>query len=452
MKKRGVVLLLASCLTLLLGGCAFRQVDELYTLPKLPGDYQNLQAKIEEVTTGTGAEYSAPTGGQPVQFQDLDGDGTLEAIAFFKVANDEKPLKIYIFRLGSDGYELGAVIEDNSNSTAIGSIYYENLCGTPTKELVVSWQKNTGVGTLAVYSVDKYEVNELLSTAYTDYNLLDIDMDNQREILVINVDTVEESRSKVDCYKADKASLVLTGSAPLSQGIGKLDTTALRVGNLKGDAPIPALYVTSTLTLGDKDVTDIFAWRNDALENITLNAETGQSSATIREKDKAKPTYINNDNVLALPVPIEQPSGAQNAPKLDAWYQYNMNGSSSLVYTTYHDFAEGWYFILPSNWVGQVTVTQDASMPGEKRTAFGYWTKGAGGAEGKSETFLTIYKLTGPNRHTRARLGNRFTIAADDTTIYCAEFITGGWNCGLDQNAVKNDHFKLSSIDWTTTG
>lgn len=448
MKKCGAVIWLSLCLTSLLGGCAFRQVDELYTLPKLPGDYQNLQAKIEEVTTGTGAEYSAPTGGQPVQFQDLDGDGTLEAIAFFKVTGDEKPLKIYIFRLGSDGYELGSVIE--GDGTAMGSIYYENLCGSATKELVVNWQKNTGVNTLAIYSIDKYEVNELLNTACTDYNLLDIDMDNQREILVINVDTVERSRSRVDCYKADKASLLLAGSAPLSQGIVKLDSGALREGYLKDDAPIPALYVTSALE--EKVVTDIFAWKNDALENITLNAESGQSSATIREKDKAKPAYINNDNVLALPVPIGQPSGAQSAPALDAWYQYDINGNSTLVYTTYHDFTEGWYFILPSDWVSKVTVTQDTSVPSEKRTAFGYWTKGEGETEGKSETFLTIYKLTGPNRHMRARLGNRFTLDADDTTIYCAEFTAGSWNCGLDQNAVKDEHFKLSQIDWTTTG
>ena len=54
MKKKCALLLLAAVLLGLLSGC-FRSVDELYSLPKLPEEYQNLQAKIEEIT-GAGAE------------------------------------------------------------------------------------------------------------------------------------------------------------------------------------------------------------------------------------------------------------------------------------------------------------------------------------------------------------------------------------------------------------
>ena len=48
-----------------------------------------------------GGEYAAPLTGemiQSVQLQDLDGDGRQEAIAFFRMSSEEKPLKIYIFR------------------------------------------------------------------------------------------------------------------------------------------------------------------------------------------------------------------------------------------------------------------------------------------------------------------------------------------------------------------
>ena len=80
MKKKCALLLLAAVLLGLLSGC-FRSVDELYSLPKLPEEYQNLQAKIEEIT-GAGAEYSAPQRGennQPVQLKDQDGGGGMVA-------------------------------------------------------------------------------------------------------------------------------------------------------------------------------------------------------------------------------------------------------------------------------------------------------------------------------------------------------------------------------------
>ncbi len=447
MKKIGLALCLTLCLTVL-GGCAFRQVDELYTLPKLPGDYQNLQSKIEEVTIGTGAEYSAPLWGQytqPVQFQDLDGDGSLEAIAFFKVSGDEKPLKIYIFRSTEEGYEVGAVIE--GGGAAIYTIEYKNLNSTPAKELVISWQKSIDVNTLSVYSVERFEVAELMSTTHTSYELVDIDMDNQEEIMVISIDTVEGTKSRVDCYNANKASLELVSSAPLSQGIISLDpdTSTKRKGNLRGDTPIPALFVTSNLG-ENMIVTDIFAWKDEGLSNVTISAETGVSNSTRRVKDKARPTDINGDNVLELPVPVNQRTAAGDSsgvPTLDVWYQYDIDGSAKLIYTTYHNFDDGWYFVLPEHWVGKISISQDNMIVGEKRILFGLWQ------DNQVENFLTIYKLTGPNRHMRARMGGRFTLTADDTTIYCAEFSTGGWSSGLDETGVK-EHFKLTQTEWTS--
>ncbi len=443
MRRNRAIFCLLLCLSTLLSGCAFRPVDELYTLPKLPGDYQNLQAKIEEVTTGKGAEYSAPQWGgytQPVQFQDMDGDGTLEALAFFKVLGDETPLKIYVFHLTDEGYEVGTVIE--GDGTGIHSVAYENLNATPATEMVVSWQKSTNVNSVAVYSLADGEVNELLSTPYTatTYELQDVNMDNYKELLVINVDTVEGNRSRVDCYAGNQAGLTLAGSAPLSQGISDKELTTDQ-GYLNGEIPTPALYVTSPL--GEGVVTDIFAWKDEVFQNVTLNSETGVSDATVRAKDKARPADINSDTVLELPVPVAQSGGAANsASAMEAWYQYDMEGKGTPVFTTYHNFEDGWYLILPDSWVNHVTVTQDTtSVVAEKRTAFGRWNGE------KGETFLVIYRLTGPNRHMRNRLGKRFTLLADDTVIYCAEFTQSTWTGGLDESAMK-ERFKLSQASW----
>ena len=57
-------LCLAAALMLLLSGCIASSVDELYTLPKLPEDYQKLQEKIEQVLAQDSAESAAPLTGE----------------------------------------------------------------------------------------------------------------------------------------------------------------------------------------------------------------------------------------------------------------------------------------------------------------------------------------------------------------------------------------------------
>ena len=89
-------------MTLLLtaSGCGFSlSPEDLYSLPQLPAEYTELNSCINAVIE-SGAEYAAPISGsniQPVQLEDLNGDGEEEAVAFFRNSADERPLKIYIF-------------------------------------------------------------------------------------------------------------------------------------------------------------------------------------------------------------------------------------------------------------------------------------------------------------------------------------------------------------------
>ena len=106
--KRAGKLLVIGLFSLLLSGCMFTTPEtSLYRLPKLAGEYESLESQIDALLTN-GAEYAAPTSGsnlQSVQMIDLDGDGSEEAVAFFRRASDKKPMKIYIFKADGDSYE-----------------------------------------------------------------------------------------------------------------------------------------------------------------------------------------------------------------------------------------------------------------------------------------------------------------------------------------------------------
>ena len=449
-----------AALLLLLGGCAFSSPEELYAVPRASEDYQNLQEQIAQVR-GAGAEYAGPLQGtntQPVQLMDLDGDGIQEAVAFFRTtaADGSPPLKIYIYRqTGQGDYALWNIIQ--GDGTAINSISYEDLDGytdaqgRTDKELVVSWRLSDKVYQLMAYSVRSPEAERLMNPiSYTDYTLWDMDKDNQREIVVLNLNTVD-GIGQADYYDYRDGQMVLQSSAPLSNAItGLVSDSRPRTGFLNHNGiSEPALFVTSNLTTGV--ITDIFAWDGD-LKNITYNPVTSMSEGTLRLSNNIAIQDINGDGYLEIPKPTALPdprsTGSADFWSVQ-WIQYSLDGQSTVVYTTYYNGEDGWYLVLPETWQGRIALSrQDNTGSGERGVLFYPYTAGETERNARSQPFLSIYKLTGPNRVARAHTGVRFILLEEEDTIYAAEFHSNsGWDCGVDQEGLKT-LFHLIQSDW----
>lgn len=460
MKRRfagPVMLSLALCA--LLTGCFFRTVDELYAVPQPPKDYEALQTRLGEVVA-LGGEYAAPLTGdmiQSVQLQDLDGDGRQEAIAFFRLSSEEKPLKIYIFRQMGEAYETFAVIE--GAGAAINSVDYVQMDETPFREVVVSWQMTAQVHSLAAYSVGPEQVEELLRTDYDSYQLSDLDQDNQQELVVFRTPTGNVPQAEF--YDFDGEQLARMGEAPLSVGayVGADGTvksdylTTVQTGYLADR--VPAVFATSSY--GENGtITDIFAARDGELKNVTLDPETGESGETVRFYTQIPARDINGDGVMELPQPVPLADYRLSAETVSFWLihwrQFDARGSAQQVFTTYHNDRDGWYFILPEEWENNLTLSRgDLPGGGERGVTFSYWR---GDAASEPKAFLTIYKLTGTNRVSRARSGNRFLLypmsALDHPdeapTIYTAE-LRDDWDSGLTEETVR-ERFSIIRTDW----
>lgn len=451
MKKRPIWLALwTSLLILTLTGCFFRGVDQLYAVPQPPSDYEALRVRLNEVIA-QGGEYAAPLSGdmiQSVQLQDLDGDGRQEAIAFFRLPNEEKPLKIYMFRQVRDSYETMGVIE--GAATAVNYVDYVQMDDAPYKEIVVSWQLTAQVHALAVYSLGPAQVEEILRTDYDSYKLTDLDQDNQQELVVFR--TPPEAAPRAELYDFDGV-LSLVGEAPLSTGAiidqaGKTKSdylTSIQVGYLADR--VPAVFATSTYKDGGA-ITDIFIARDGKLKNVTLSPETGESGETVRFYTQAGIRDVNGDGIMEIPQPMplaSYKSGSANYWSV-RWRQFASDGSSQQVMSTYYNDRDGWYFTLPEEWEKNLSLSRsDVTGGGERAVTFS-WREGSE----DPKPFLTIYKLTGTNRTIRARRGQRFIIptagADDGTTIYAAEF-RDGWDCGLTQEEVI-ERFAVIRSDW----
>lgn len=461
MKKRIVNIVLVLGLLLLLSGCLSQNGEEFYALPQLPQDYLALQETIDRVIKEIGAEYAAPASGsnsQNIQLQDLDGDGKREtAVAFFRVSNAEKPLKIYFFRQNpiTEEYETAWIIE--GEGTGIYSISFDNLGGTVDDEVIISWQIGTKVQSLTVFSLQRGgNAVELMRSGYSKCSVMDIDRDNEKELILLQLDTVENN-SSAELYDYDNGQMVMKSTTLLSLNITAIQSA--KAGLLNDLSP--ALFVSSDFGENGGRVTDVLILREDALYNLTMNESNGMSSGTVRYYTAfadANGRDINNDGILELPMPEALPVVKESGIPLYVlnWLQFGPDGSTYAAASTFHCYDDGWYLILPESWKGNVAAARrdsSGSTAGSERAVTFYHCYTTLNEEGEEqinlEEFLTIYRLTGTNRYFRASLEGRSVIFESEDVIYAAQFREIEWEHGLDKDALLERFYRID-VDWST--
>lgn len=416
--------------------------QELYSLPKLPAKYTELNNQINEILKN-GAEYAAPVAGtniQPVQMRDLDGDGREEAVAFFRNAADEKPLKIYIFTASGETYEQSAVIE--GSGTAIYSVAYSDLDNDGRTELVVGWRVSTELQVLAVYALRPDGPLELVRTDYVKYAITDLDQNQLQELVVLR--SMPDGEGIADYYDWQEGSLTSRASARISMTMAELSQQGrVTKGTLRGGKP--AIFVTGVVE-SVQTITDILALRNGELTNIVLSDATGVSTETAVFRS-LYPADINGDGLTEVPRPAFLPAWDNTSDfyqRID-WNSYDINGTAETVMSTYHDTEDGWYFQLPEDWFDKILVSR--SVVSDEATVTFYIREGKDNAP---EPFLRITALTGTSRENRAVRGGRFNLVRKAETIYVAELLEANdtWDYRITEDEVRAA-FSLIATEWT---
>ena len=501
--KRAGKMLVIGLFSLLLSGCMFTTPEtSLYRLPKLAGEYESLESQIDALLTN-GAEYAAPTSGsnlQSVQMIDLDGDGSEEAVAFFRRASDKKPMKIYIFKADGDSYERYAVIEGASSQ--IYSVNYADLDGDGLKEILVGYKSSSDVQGLAIYPLSPGTSESLLTTGYSRYANLDMNGDGKQELLIICSD--EESTARVDYYDWDDGALHAKSSLRLSASVAELSRltagtltggeNALFVTGVTGDGKQELLIICSdeestarvdyydwddgalhaksslrlsasvaelsrltagTLTGGENalfvtgvtgdnlTVTDVLALKGGRLQNIALGADANQVPAEeiflgLFPRDE------NSDGVTEAPKtrPLQRFDRESELQYYVVWEQYSIDGTVTDVQSCFHNVADGWSLVLPDEWdKDHLTVERSA---GSGETAVSFYRAGEGGLR---EKLLTVYTLTGEAREGLANIGSRFVLTQQVEAVFAAR-IGDAWNITLDEQSLR-ERFSLITAEWT---
>ncbi|MCD8211703.1 MAG: hypothetical protein LUC17_01585 [Oscillospiraceae bacterium] len=461
-------------LIFLLTGCAFTAGEDLYQLPKLPDDYGELQTAVSQVQEDLGAEYSPPTAGdntQNIQLHDLDQDGEEEtAVAFFSVPDDEKPIKIYFFHQTDNGeaYETTWIIE--GEAAGIYSIDFVDLSGDGLLDPVVIWQISTDVRAIGAYKLveEDYDVVELMYSGFTQSAVMDVDQDNQQEILLIQSNESEQI-GHAELYEYSDGLMVLTSQTDLSQHL--VSVKDAKEGCLTDEQP--ALFVTSEITIDhngeaeDDYITDVLAFEEEQLVNLTLDEASGISSSTMRSYTDFQDVYgtdITGNGILDLPIPEELPQMSDESKSSDPveskpmylmhWYEFDADGQRQQVKETFHCYDDGWYIAFPETWEGCVTAArgeEDENAVTVRTVTFYYLPNGDENTDG-AEPFLSIDRISGTNRNSRAVQDGRFILLEENEVIYSACFYETdtNWNCGISQEELI-DSFSMIQADWSAS-
>ena len=219
-----------------------------------------------------------------------------EAVAFFRDADADTPLRIVIFKQDDQGeYQVYARIQGVGSE--IDSIEYVDLGGAGESDVLVSWQAGSSLRTLVGYTITDGQPTEIMRSAYDRYLTADLDGDGQEEVVLAQAEE-ESSSTRIEYYDSRDGVLTLTATSPLSDGT--TDISSWSAGWL--EETVPALFVTSYFGR-DVLLTDVFVLDDQqGLRNIAWNPETRRSDSTFHYYTGVAPEDINGDGYPELVV------------------------------------------------------------------------------------------------------------------------------------------------------
>lgn len=442
MKPKRMLSVLAALL--LLSGCTFPLGDELLAAPKPSTNYQTLQMELEQLIASD-VSYTAPASGDnrsAIQLVDLDGDGTEEAIAFFRGASSatSNDFQVYIYCKQNDRYFCTGSIE--GKGTAIQSVDYPVITPNGRRGMVVSWRlAGDGTGALTVCDFDSgCAPGVLLETEYSAMELTDMTGDGAKDLLLLT--TAPEGKRVARLYQYADGSLDMVGEA--STSAETVSVERMQSGRVLGNHA--AVFAEEKMASGVGLTTDIFVYADGMLRNFALDSEGSISRSTYRPVS-VYAADVNNDGVTELPRAVLM-AGYTDAAASDAvfmldWYAYSVDEPPQLAQTTYQNISDAWSLWIDPAWHDRITATKTTDSGLSAVTFYEY--VGSGG----QIPLFTIYCATGSNRDYYAGRTDLVQLGQSAQAVYFARIPDTAANSSLaiDGDTLKS-RFSMVKQDW----
>ena len=353
--KNAAAVILSLFLCISLCGCKMFTADtaELLSPPELTGDIAPIASAI---SASAGGEYTLkyPSVGNyrsAVVQNDVDGDGIMEAFAFYSMTEDESTV-MYVNVICSENGKWKSVAKQKIVAGGVDRVDFCDLDGDGISEILIGWEiYGTSEMQMAVYSFKNDELNRRMLQQYTHFLCGDIDEDGNNEVTVIMINS-GGTPNTATVYRLNENGVTALYSAELDRGTKTVNEPIY--AHLSSGKP--AIYIDEIKGVGA--VTEVLFIEKNKLVNPLFNTETGETSATLRSANFAVQD-INNDGIIEIPVQHEVPAvnktDVTEKIYLTDWCSYNGETLTPQI-SALMNTNDGYYYIVPSKLTGQIAV------------------------------------------------------------------------------------------------
>ena len=270
-------------------------VEELLAAPRMSDAQKEIQAVIAQ-HAGTSYKLKYPQRGvllSPFVFEDLDGDGVDEALAFFSNDIDSKNVRMALLKYIDNEWKLIADIEGEGTDVDSITITKEGSTGKPN--LLVGYSNiNSKAKHLEVYYYNEDVLYEIYYQQYLDYVVGDFTQTGNDDIVVISPPLNNE---KI------KANLVtLNGEKPAMVSIIDLDSRIQGVKSIyTRENDLGTAIIMDVVTVDGYATQTMYCQENKL---VMFSDIIGMDiiKTTSRTQEKLKTSDMNGDKNVETPV------------------------------------------------------------------------------------------------------------------------------------------------------
>lgn len=346
---------------LFLSGCSdtlsLPDPTSLIRPPRLPAEKEVLKNAIDRQlpagATATRTRDSDDT--NAVHYADLDGDGSREAIVFYKPVESAKNIHLMILQKQGDAWV--NVLDIEGKGPLLDKLEFTDISGDGYTDIVVGYgtdgedPASGSTGILMVYSYAGQALEILgtkLELPYSDFALVDINHDDRQELVLVNMKPNVGTEIRVYQYQGsdfqELASLVL----PSKTLTGYYNVTAGKI------APDRNALVLDVM-IGAGSYTQVVVMKNGILESLISEDKTFRDGL-VKSED------MNGDGIIEIPT-LKTPTGwsdfehKEDILLLTVYSQWNGEKGITPVREQYRD-ANGRFTLppFPQKLIGKVTL------------------------------------------------------------------------------------------------
>lgn len=335
-----MLLLLCSCTPIELNP------EDLYEPPKLSQEHKEIYEAIER-RIGEDYVLKYPETGDyrsAIVLRDIDADQSEEAVVFYSKEGGETARIIVLDK--KDG-RWAVTCDAAGYGSGIDRVVFEDITGNRKPSIVVGFsQEDTTGNTMIVYEYNDSNLELIYIKDYSEFAVVDIDMDGTRDLIVIN-NNYSSHNAYARILKKTNGSVAEVGECYMNEDVVKyLDIKAGILAN--GDT---AVYVDSLLTSGSL-MTEILTIEYGDLVNKIYGMDNPLIEKTIRDSS-LRFQDINEDGILE--VPIRTPLEYSEDVYVTQWQQLYGNNFVSVL-KTIDNTSAGYRMELPKRWEDNILV------------------------------------------------------------------------------------------------